>query len=89
MLGVCYGAQYLAHFNGGNVENSNTREYGRANLSFVKNNSTFLEKVNTNSQVWMSHADTIKKLPKNATLLASTGDVENAAFKFDGEETSG
>jgi len=89
LLGVCYGAQYLAHFNGGNVEKSNTREYGRANLSHIENSNPFLAKVNTGSQVWMSHADTIKQLPENAQLLASTHDVENAAFKFVGEETYG
>ncbi|WP_350292323.1 glutamine-hydrolyzing GMP synthase [uncultured Croceitalea sp.] len=89
LLGVCYGAQYLAHFNGGNVEKSNTREYGRANLSHVETDNPFLAKVNTGSQVWMSHADTIKQLPENTQLLASTHDVENAAFKFDGEETYG
>ncbi|MCL4130414.1 UNVERIFIED_CONTAM: hypothetical protein GTU68_017448 [Idotea baltica] len=89
LLGVCYGAQYLAHFNGGNVEKSNTREYGRANLSHVDSESSFLENVNTGSQVWMSHADTIKKLPDNTKLIASTTDVENAAFKFEGEETYG
>ncbi|WP_286827772.1 glutamine-hydrolyzing GMP synthase, partial [Maribacter sp. UBA4516] len=87
LLGVCYGAQYLAHFNGGSVEKSNTREYGRANLSFVKENEPFFDKVDAGSQVWMSHADTIKHLPENTTLLASTHDVENAAFKFEGEET--
>ena len=89
LLGVCYGAQYLAHFNGGNVEKSNTREYGRANLSMVDSENPFLKNVNTGSQVWMSHADTIKQLPGNTQLLASTHDVENAAFKFDGEETYG
>ncbi len=89
LLGVCYGAQYLAHFNGGNVEKSNTREYGRANLSMVDSNNPFLKNVDVDSQVWMSHADTIKQLPENAQLLASTSDVENAAFKFDGEETYG
>ena len=89
LLGVCYGAQYLAHFNGGNVEKSNTREYGRAKLSHVATGSTFLAHVNLGSQVWMSHADTIKQLPENVQLLASTHDVENAAFKFDGEETYG
>lgn len=89
LLGVCYGAQYLAHFNGGNVEKSNTREYGRANLSYVETANPFLANVNTGSQVWMSHADTIKQLPENTQLLASTHDVENAAFKFDGEETYG
>lgn len=89
LLGVCYGAQYLAHFNGGNVEKSNTREYGRANLSQVDSSSTFLENVHKGSQVWMSHADTIKQLPENTTLLASTNDVANAAFKFNDEETYG
>jgi len=87
LLGVCYGAQYLAHFHGGSVEKSNTREYGRANLSFIKEKEPFFDKVDTGSQVWMSHADTIKHLPENTTLLASTHDVENAAFKFQGEET--
>lgn len=89
VLGVCYGAQYLAHFNGGNVEKSNTREYGRANLSMVASENVFLKNITTGSQVWMSHADTIKQLPENTKLLASTHDVENAAFKFEGEETYG
>ncbi|MRI00366.1 glutamine-hydrolyzing GMP synthase [Kriegella sp. EG-1] len=89
LLGICYGAQYLAHFNGGNVENSNTREYGRANLSHVDADSPFLKNVNVGSQVWMSHADTIKKLPENTKLIASTTDVQNAAFKFLEEETYG
>ena len=89
LLGVCYGAQYLAHFNGGNVEKSNTREYGRANLSHVEMSHPFLNKVNAGSQVWMSHADTIKQLPVNTQLLASTHDVKNAAFKFKNEETYG
>ncbi len=89
LLGVCYGAQYLAHFNGGNVEKSNTREYGRANLSMVDSDNPFLKNVDMGSQVWMSHADTIKQLPENAQLLASTHDVENAAFKFDDEDTYG
>jgi len=89
LLGVCYGAQYLAHFHGGNVEKSNTREYGRANLTYVATESPFLSGVASGSQVWMSHADTIKKLPENTTLLASTHDVENAAFKFKDEETYG
>ncbi len=89
LLGVCYGAQYLAHFNGGNVEKSNTREYGRANLSKVKSENLLLNNINVGSQVWMSHADTIKNLPENTELLASTHDVKNAAFKFEGEETYG
>ena len=87
LLAVCYGAQYLAHFKGGNVAPSNTREYGRANLSFVKANETFFQGIDQGSQVWMSHSDTIKELPTNAIKLASTHDVENAAYRIEGEET--
>ncbi len=87
ILAVCYGAQYLAHFSGGEVAPSNTREYGRANLSFIKGNEPFFAHVHTGSQVWMSHSDTIKALPANGVLIASTHDVENAAFRIDGEET--
>jgi GMP synthase (glutamine-hydrolysing) len=86
LLGVCYGAQYLAHFHGGEVGASSTREYGRANLSFIKEDP-FLEGIEIGSQVWMSHSDTIKKLPDNSTLLASTNDVQNAAYKIEGELT--
>jgi len=87
MLAVCYGAQYLAHFSGGEVAPSNTREYGRANLSFIKSNEAFFNNINEGSQVWMSHSDTIKHLPTNGVLLASTHDVQNAAYKIDDEET--
>ncbi|MGB5821161.1 MAG: glutamine-hydrolyzing GMP synthase [Saonia sp.] len=89
VLGVCYGAQYLAHFNGGNVEASDTREYGRAKLSYIKNDEVFFTGISEGSQVWMSHADTIKTLPDNTIRLASTHDVENAAYKLVGEETYG
>jgi len=87
LLAVCYGAQYLAHFNGGQVAPSNTREYGRANLSYIKESEIFLKNVNLDSQVWMSHSDTIKQLPTNGVKLASTKDVENAAFRIEGENT--
>ena len=87
VLAVCYGAQYLAHFSGGLVAPSNTREYGRANLSFIKSDETFFENISEGSQVWMSHSDTIKELPTGGKLLASTKDVENAAYKIEGEET--
>ena len=89
LLTVCYGAQYLAHFSGGNVASSNTREYGRANLSFIKENEVFFKNIVLDSQVWMSHSDTIKQLPTNGVLLASTKDVENAAYKIEGEKTFG
>lgn len=87
LLAVCYGAQYLAHFSGGEVAPSNIREYGRANLSFIKADEKFLEGVSENSQVWMSHSDTIKQLPTNGVKLASTKDVENAAYRIEGETT--
>lgn len=87
LLGVCYGAQYLAHFKGGEVAPSNTREYGRANLSFVASGELFLAGISEGSQVWMSHSDTIKTLPAGGTLLASTHDVKNAAYKIEGEDT--
>ncbi|MEL0644548.1 glutamine-hydrolyzing GMP synthase [Olleya sp. Ti.3.14] len=86
MLAVCYGAQYLAHFSGGEVAESNTREYGRANLSFVEEDA-FFKNISVGSQVWMSHSDTIKHLPTNGKLLASTHDVQNAAYKIEGEST--
>lgn len=86
LLAVCYGAQYLAHFSGGEVAPSNTREYGRANLSYVKEDA-FFNNISEGSQVWMSHSDTIKDLPTNGVLLASTHDVKNAAYKIEGEQT--
>ncbi|MGB0981075.1 MAG: glutamine-hydrolyzing GMP synthase [Winogradskyella sp.] len=87
LLAVCYGAQYLAHFSGGKVAESSTREYGRANLDYVKSNEIFFQNINKGSQVWMSHSDTIKQLPTGGVLLASTSDVKNAAYKIEGEET--
>ncbi|GAB1307704.1 glutamine-hydrolyzing GMP synthase [Urechidicola sp. KH5] len=87
LLGVCYGAQYLAHNFGGEVGASNTREYGRANLSFIANDEALFEGINQGSQVWMSHSDTILSLPDNYTMIASTEDVANAAYKIEGEAT--
>ncbi|MCX6239172.1 MAG: glutamine-hydrolyzing GMP synthase [Bacteroidia bacterium] len=87
LLGVCYGAQYLAHFFGGEVAASDSREYGRANLKVVDKNSVLLQGISENSQVWMSHGDTIVSLPLNYKIIASTVDVENAAYKIGGENT--
>ena len=89
LLGVCFGAQFMAHNFGGKVAASNTREYGRANLSFVKENELFFEGVEKGSQVWMSHSDTIVDLPENCELIGSTTDVKNAAFKIKDETTYG
>ena len=84
---MCYGAQYLAHFFGGEVAPSDVREYGRAHLVFVKQEEPFLEGIPHNSQVWMSHSDTIKQLPTGGVCLASTPDVTNAAYRIEGEST--
>lgn len=87
LLGICYGAQYLAHKYGGRVEGSLAREYGRAVLKVTRPDSELLNGVSTVSQVWMSHGDTISKLPDNAEVIGSTDDVENAAFHICGEKT--
>ncbi len=87
LLGVCYGAQYLAHFFGGEVKASNTREYGRANLSTINTNDALLKGMSKGSQVWMSHGDTIETLPQNYSIIASTNDVVNAAYKVNDENT--
>ena len=89
LLGVCYGAQYLSHSFGGNVSPSNTREYGRANLNFVNSSNSLMKGVSDNSQVWMSHGDTINTVPENFDLIASTEDVKVAAFQLKGENTFG
>ncbi len=89
LLAICYGAQYLAHFHGGEVAASNTREYGRARLSAILNGTPFFNGITENSQVWMSHSDTIKKLPARARLLASTQEVPNAAYMMEDEPTFG
>jgi GMP synthase (glutamine-hydrolysing) len=87
LLGVCYGAQHLAHEFGGEVLPSNTREYGRANLSFVDATSGLMKGVSSNSQVWMSHGDTIATIPDNYKVIASTNDVKVAAYHIEGEQT--
>ncbi|MFT7072238.1 MAG: GMP synthase (glutamine-hydrolyzing), partial [Patiriisocius sp.] len=87
LLGVCYGAQYLAHFFEGEVAPSNIREYGRAKLSMIKEGEALFQNISENTQVWMSHSDTIKELPKGGVRLASTADVVNAAYRIDGEHT--
>ena len=87
LLGVCYGAQYLVHNFGGKVERSNTREYGRANLSFIKQKEILFKYIELDAQVWMSHADTIVDIPDQFNKIASTEDVEYAAFKIDDETT--
>lgn len=87
LLGICYGAQYIAHKFGGEVNASLAREYGRAVLTVTALNSPLFKGVSTCSQVWMSHGDTIARLPEGARVIASTADVENAAYSIDGEAT--
>jgi len=87
LLGVCYGAQHLAHKFGGKVLPSKIREYGRANLSFVDDANPLMKGVPNNSQVWMSHGDTIAKLPEGYKIITSTKDVEVAGYQIEGEDT--
>lgn len=89
VLGICYGAQYMAHFFGGEVAPSDSREYGRAKLGFIDHDCDLFKEMNPHTQVWMSHGDTIKKLPKNYKVVASTEDVNFAAYKIDNEPTYG
>ncbi len=86
ILGICYGAQYIAHKYGGEVNASESREYGRAILH-IKGTSPLTEGLSEDSQVWMSHGDTITALPVGGRVIASTTDVVNAAFSIDGEPT--
>ena len=87
LLGICYGAQYIAHRCGGKVEGSLAREYGRAMLDVVRADSPLLKGLSAHSQVWMSHGDTISQLPEGAEVIASTQDVANAAYQIPGERT--
>jgi GMP synthase (glutamine-hydrolysing) len=80
VLGICYGAQLMAKIFGGAVEKSDKREYGRAKLKVIKNNE-LLNNISESSQVWMSHSDTIKKLPEGFELLGTTESIPVAAFK--------
>lgn len=89
LLGVCYGAQYLAKSSGGHVMPSSIREYGRANLSFIDHPSTLMDGMNQGCQVWMSHGDTILDVPESFQVITSTDDVEIAGYEIKGEQTYG
>ncbi len=89
LLGICYGAQYLAHGYGGEVAPAASREYGRANLASVDPDASLLDGISIGSQVWMSHGDTIARLPENYQIISSTGDIAVGAFQIRGEETFG
>lgn len=89
VLGICYGAQYIAYTSGGSVEPAGSREYGRANLSYIDTEDALLQGILGGSQIWMSHGDTITSLPGNFRIIASTGCVETGAYKVNGEQTWG
>lgn len=89
LLGICYGAQYLAYTSGGKVEKGDFREYGRAMLTSVDNSDLLMKNIHPDMQVWMSHGDTITDVPENFKVIASTEDVDCAAYHIEGEKTWG
>lgn len=89
LLGICYGAQYLAQFFGGNVEKCPQREYGRAIIKVTDAEDELMKGVGEESQVWMSHGDSITSLPENYVVTASTGNLPVAAYRIRGEQTWG
>lgn len=89
VLGVCYGAQYFAHHSGGEVIPSTIREYGRANLHYIEENNPLMKDIPAGSQVWMSHGDTIKTIPANFEIIASTDTVKVAAYHIKESRTYG
>lgn len=89
VLGICYGAQLMAKKTGGQVKPSSTREYGRAKLANIQHGSKLLHGLHDNSQVWMSHSDTISDLNGQIELIAGTDSIGVAAYKFKDEETYG
>lgn len=89
ILGICYGAQFMSYTLGGNVEPANTREYGRANLQFIEDNNLLFKGFDSNSQVWMSHGDTITAIPEGFRCIASTDKVKFAAYQANNEKIWG
>jgi GMP synthase (glutamine-hydrolysing) len=89
LLGICYGAQYLAYSSGGKVEKGDSREYGRARLTPTDTADRLMQGIAAESQVWMSHGDTITQIPDRFTIVANTKDVKCAAYRIEGEPTWG
>ena len=89
LLGVCYGAQYLAYNYGGEVLPSDTREYGRARLQYIDCDDLLFRGITLGTQVWMSHGDTIASIPEAYRITGSTADVKVAAYKIENEDTWG
>lgn len=80
VLGICYGAQFISYANGGKVERTGTREYGRAHLQYIDTDNALFRGFDEKSQVWMSHGDTITAIPSDYHVIASTEDVKFAAY---------
>lgn len=89
LLGICYGAQYLAKHFGGEVQSASKREYGRATLTKKESGNPLIKNISERTQVWMSHGDTIIRIPECFRIIASTEDVPVAAYQVEGEETWG
>ena len=87
LLAVCYGAQLLVNLEGGKVASANSREYGRANLSYIDTACPLFKDVPLNSQVWMSHGDTILEYPDKFHITCSTPDVKACGYRIEGETT--
>ncbi len=89
ILGICYGAQFIAYTNGGKVEPAGSREYGRARLEYVDESDQLLRDIRPGSQVWMSHGDTITGISDKFEIIASTADVPVAAYRSKEEKVWG
>jgi GMP synthase (glutamine-hydrolysing) len=89
LLGVCYGAQFLAKDSGGKVMPSSIREYGRANLGYINHDHELMRGMTDHCQVWMSHGDTILDIPEDFRIITSTADVKVAGYEIEGEQTYG
>ena len=89
VLGICYGAQLIAYNAGGSVQPAGSREYGRANIEYFSSENPLLKNFTENSQIWMSHGDTITSIPEDFEIIASTKDVPIAAYHIKNENTFG
>jgi GMP synthase (glutamine-hydrolysing) len=89
VLGVCYGAQLIAQKSGGSVLPSQIREYGRARLTTVDHHAELLKEISIDTQVWMSHSDTIAQVPDSFEVIASTPSVRVAAYHVKNSNTYG
>jgi GMP synthase (glutamine-hydrolysing) len=89
VLGICYGLQAIAHTLGGKVEPAVEREYGRATLTSIRQDSLLLRGIREGAQVWMSHGDKVIRLPEGFKVSASTPDTALASFESDDHKIVG